>query len=418
MRRRNPWAEAERIREEAEGRMARRRRPQTLSRTLLGASRFCRPLDRHFGTVGGGGVITSTSWLAEGDNGVRRHAATRLESPSNRYAFPPQLSSGKMPAGLRVRLSSDLRYASNGLRDTERSQADSKVRGLTWTRCCAKRRRTLAEVRRSTPDRPRSSHAQRKSFPHVSEVRRSLFHTVSLGSHHGKARRDPCQHSRVAAALRLAHANRSRSDHSSSYLLAGDFSPCPSRPHISDLQESFFMKMTPLISGALAALIFFPAGASANNVGENVAWQFDTSADKVNKAYLEEMRQKRRNGYYSAPVYNTYIDRQYNCSVSASAVGNSSSSNAVANSPSTSGHSSAATGNNNSTTTSSGYGSGSGSISGEQQNSGAVTADTSGDQSTSVRGDNHQALNTVQTNSGDQTASVSGSTACQYGALN
>ena len=173
-----------------------------------------------------------------------------------------------------------------------------------------------------------------------------------------------------------------------------------------------------LVAGALGAVLCLPGGAQANNINENAAWQFETSADKVNKAYLEDMRQKRRNGYYAAPVYNTYIDRQYNCSVSSSAVGNTASSTAIGNSPSTTGHSSVATGNDNTTTTNSGFGSGSGSTSANQGNSGDVDAGASGNQSNSVRGSHQQALNTDQVNSGNQDASVTGATACQYGALN
>ena len=148
------------------------------------------------------------------------------------------------------------------------------------------------------------------------------------------------------------------------------------------------MKRSPIIPGALVVALLSSSPLLANNVGENGAWQFDTTADKVNKAYLEDLRQKKQNGTYAAPVYNTYIDRQYNCSVAASAVGNSSSSSAVANSPSTSGHSSTSTGNANSTSTASGYGSGDSSNSADQSNTGSVNADTSGSISTSVRGDN------------------------------
>lgn len=171
-----------------------------------------------------------------------------------------------------------------------------------------------------------------------------------------------------------------------------------------------------ILIGALAAAGLMPTPVFANNVGENVAWQFQTSTDKVNRAYLEDLRQKRLNGMYAAPVYNTYIDRQYNCSVGASAIGNDSKTSAVANSPSTSGHSSTSTGNDNTTTLASA--SGSGSNTANQSNSGSVGSSTSGGISTSVRGDNYQALNTEQDNSGDQTATVTGSTACQYSSLN
>lgn len=170
---------------------------------------------------------------------------------------------------------------------------------------------------------------------------------------------------------------------------------------------------------SLAAASLLTAGpAGANNLGENTAWQFQTTTDMANRAAIEDMRQKRQSGYYSQPVYNTYIESQYNCSVSAVATGNSSTSNAVANSPSTTGNSSSSTGNASSTTVSSGYGSGTSSTSLDQANSGSVSSSSRGDVSTSVRGDNYQTLNTDQTNSGNQTASVTGSTACQYGALN
>lgn len=178
------------------------------------------------------------------------------------------------------------------------------------------------------------------------------------------------------------------------------------------------MKRSPKVSGAIVAAFLLPTSAVANNLNENVGWQFQTTADKVNRAYLEDMRQKRENGYYAPPQYYTTIERQYNCSVTADATGNANSSTAIANSPSTSGHSSTSTGNANSTSSASGYGSGDSSNSADQSNTGSVDADTSGSISTSVRGDNQQALNTDQNNSGDQHATVNGSTACQYGALN
>lgn len=156
------------------------------------------------------------------------------------------------------------------------------------------------------------------------------------------------------------------------------------------------------------------SAVSANNVGENVAWQFQTAAELSTRAYLEEIRQRGLNGFYSAPIYNTYIDRQYNCAVNSTATGNLSSSNAVANSPSTAGHSADAIGNENATTDRSGNLASGGSNSSEQENEGRITATTDGGISTSVRGDNFQALNTDQTNSGDQASTVNGSSACQF----
>lgn len=172
-------------------------------------------------------------------------------------------------------------------------------------------------------------------------------------------------------------------------------------------KNSLFMAM--LMVGGVAH------PALANNVGENIAWQFLTPAERSALMYLEEVRQRGINGFYSAPIYNTYINDQYNCSVSSTATGNDAASNAVANSPSTSGHSSDAKGNLSDTTYDNG-GPGDGSTnSSAQGNSGEIEADASGSMSASVRGDNFQALNTDQNNSGSQSATVNGSTACQYG---
>lgn len=132
--------------------------------------------------------------------------------------------------------------------------------------------------------------------------------------------------------------------------------------------------------------------------------------------YIEEVRQRGINGFYSAPIYNTYIDDQYNCSVNSTATGNESAANAVANSPSTTGHNADATANENDTTYDEGGPGDNSESSSVQHNAGAVAARTSGAMSTSVRGDNFQALNNHQSNTGTQSATVNGSTACQYAA--
>lgn len=154
----------------------------------------------------------------------------------------------------------------------------------------------------------------------------------------------------------------------------------------------------------------------ANNVGENIAWQFMTPAERANMIYIEEVRQRGINGFYSAPIYNTYIDDQYNCSVNSTATGNDSAANAVANSPSTTGHNSDATANENDTRYDNGGPGDESESSSLQHNAGAVAARTSGAMSTSVRGDNFQALNNYQSNTGNQSATVNGSTACEYAA--
>jgi hypothetical protein len=167
------------------------------------------------------------------------------------------------------------------------------------------------------------------------------------------------------------------------------------------------------------ALIWMPCQAFANDVAENGSWQFESSADQVNKAAMQDMIQKKRSGYYAAPVYNTTVQRQYNCNVSASAQGNQGTNTTVANSPTTSGASASATGNDNVSSVD-GYSSPSGTsaIDGAQANNGSVSTHVNGSTNTSVHGDASQALNSTQTNSGAQTASISGATGCAFGALN
>jgi hypothetical protein len=158
-----------------------------------------------------------------------------------------------------------------------------------------------------------------------------------------------------------------------------------------------------------------PSSVLANNVGENVAWQFQTTADQVNKAAIQDMIQKRRSGYYAAPVYTTNIGRQYNCDVAATAQGNQGTNSTIANSPATSGASASAIGNDNDTR----VGGSDGSVAdSSQKNTGSVGSSVRGATTTSVHGSASQALNSTQTNSGDQTASIEGSTACAFGALN
>ncbi|WP_293634933.1 hypothetical protein [Polaromonas sp.] len=163
---------------------------------------------------------------------------------------------------------------------------------------------------------------------------------------------------------------------------------------------------------ALLAMVAAPA-ALANGVGENISWQFQTSADKVNQAVVQDMIQKRKSGYYNAPSYTTNIDRQINCNQSSNATGNNSSQGAAALSPSNSGATSDATGNANANTDSAG-----GTASNSQGNSGSVGSSIKGSTTTDVNGSSSQALNNHQNNSGTQTASLAGSTGCTFGVLN
>ncbi|MDB5575397.1 MAG: hypothetical protein JWR80_573 [Bradyrhizobium sp.] len=167
---------------------------------------------------------------------------------------------------------------------------------------------------------------------------------------------------------------------------------------------------------AIAILIGSSSPAAANNYGESLGWQFKTSADRANQAAVLDLIEKRRGGYYAAPIYNTNIARQYNCSINATATGNSGAQTALANSPTVAGATSTATGNDNTTTV--GNGRSGGTVDGDQRNSGSVSSGVTGGTSANVRGVASQALNSEQTNSGNQSADVRGSNACAFGALN
>jgi hypothetical protein len=169
-----------------------------------------------------------------------------------------------------------------------------------------------------------------------------------------------------------------------------------------------------LRAGVCTLLMGVAAAVSANNVGENSAWQFQTSADKASQAAVQDMIQRKKAGSYGAAstTTNTYVGRQYNCNVTSTAQGNQGTNSTVANSPSTSGAAANSTGNANT-----GYG-GAGTVTTGQANSGAVGSSVNGSTSSSVQGWSSQALNSVQTNTGTQNASVSGSSACAFGALN
>lgn len=172
--------------------------------------------------------------------------------------------------------------------------------------------------------------------------------------------------------------------------------------------------------GLGAAMLLFAclAGTSARaqEVGENRAWQFETAQDIAARAAVADLIARQRAGIYAAPVYNTVIARQYNCSVAASATGNSDAQSALANSPTVTGANAAATGNSG-TTQASGDGAGA-DVANDQHNAGPIASTAIGSTGASVSAPAWQALNSSQSNSGDQRASVQGSTACGFGALN
>lgn len=181
---------------------------------------------------------------------------------------------------------------------------------------------------------------------------------------------------------------------------------------------------------------FAAGGAWANGYGESGSWNFQTQQDRVNKAVITDMIEKKKNGYYNAIRstynYNTYIDKQVNCTLSASTTGTSGSNSTQASA-------SSPTLNNAGTTSASGAAntasnglsqsgltgvfntntSPPGSISSGQSSSGALNSSVSASSNSASTGEvaanggaNEQVLNSQQTNSGVLTSSISASSAC------
>lgn len=180
------------------------------------------------------------------------------------------------------------------------------------------------------------------------------------------------------------------------------------------------MRARSRLASLAAAVAILPAvvapPAQANNYGESASWQFATPNDLATQTALRDLIERRHGGVFAAPMYNTHVDRQYNCSIAATATGNSGVQSAVANSPGVTGATSSATGNGNAATVA-----GDTSIpnvSSGQLNGGPVTSTLVGATTTTVSGSPTQALNSNQANSGNQSASVSGADACAFGVLN
>jgi hypothetical protein len=211
-----------------------------------------------------------------------------------------------------------------------------------------------------------------------------------------------------------------------------------------------------LVAAAVCSAVtaaFGISAAYANGFLENQPWQFDTANDKIAKASMEDLRQKKKGGYYDGfdtTVNNTYttnIDKQINCNVTASAVGNTASNGVTSNAssptvdlPGSIGAS--ATGNSSNTSTtgstrangadgsssSSATGNGNSGSAGQLSNTSQGNSDSPQNASvdgssinSSVDGMNTSggrsdvALNSNMSNEGSpQTASVDGSTACGF----
>ena len=162
----------------------------------------------------------------------------------------------------------------------------------------------------------------------------------------------------------------------------------------------------------------------ANNYGDDGGWQFQTTTDQGNMAATQDLIQKKQSGYYGPSTYitnttaTTNIGHQTNCSVSASAVGNSGSTSAIASSPTTTGATATSLANSNTNSSLPGYNGGTSSQTGTQSNLGTLGSSVTGSTSVTAGGGNYQALNTTQSNTATQTANITSSSACAFGVRN
>ena len=171
-----------------------------------------------------------------------------------------------------------------------------------------------------------------------------------------------------------------------------------------------------LTSGAtLLAALSAAAPALAQSASESQNWQFETPQEIAARAAIAEMIARQRAGIYAAPVYNTTIARQYNCSVAATATGNQSAQSAIANSPTVAGAAASSTGNADATQVS---GDGRPGVATDQHNSGPVGSTAIGSTNAPINGSASQRQDTNQANSGAQSASIQDSTACGFGPVN
>lgn len=186
----------------------------------------------------------------------------------------------------------------------------------------------------------------------------------------------------------------------------------------------------------LVSLVASAGGVAANGLGENRSWQFDTSSDKANKAFVIDVIERKKGGFFDGFDNNfittnfntTNIGSQVNCNNAANATGNIADNGQAG--PSTVSNSNpnvVADSNGNLTdnqANSDGASSGSSpTFGGSQDNTGAVSSSVSGSTIDSgvsgvSNGNTDQALNNTQDNSGNQTAGVDSSTACSMDGAN
>ncbi|MGE8321383.1 MAG: hypothetical protein ACN6O3_21745 [Comamonas sp.] len=187
------------------------------------------------------------------------------------------------------------------------------------------------------------------------------------------------------------------------------------------------MTRAPFLFTTAALLCMAPAIHAQGWLGETVPWQFQTSADRANRALVNDLVEKKKGGYYDSfrSTYITNIERQVNCNFQPTAAGNSNSSDqasrvASPDTTATSGNSASSLGSQYQSTDNLGRG---GVSNNTQGNSGAISSGVQGSPSSTTmapinsdHSSGQQDMQIAQNNSGSQTTSVSGSSACQFSA--
>lgn len=186
-----------------------------------------------------------------------------------------------------------------------------------------------------------------------------------------------------------------------------------------------------LFNGAatLAAATLLATAGAANGLLENRPWQFQTSADKANKAIVLDLIERKKGGFFDGFDNITNIGAQVNCNNSSNSTGNIADNGQAGPTTSSNGTptiSSDSTANSD-TTSAQSDGSANGGTVGNDTTNQASSQTNSGDVDSAVdnssidnsfgdvlNGDTNQALNNTQDNLGNQVASIEGSTACNF----
>ena len=207
-------------------------------------------------------------------------------------------------------------------------------------------------------------------------------------------------------------------------------------------------RRAPLVSALHAAVFCALTGlggaAGANGLYDNTNWQFQTSQDRLNRTAVANAVETKRGGGFNtvAPTYqySTYIYRQVNCSLSATATGNTGVNGTTASTSSpilnTSGSTASST---NANTASNGLPQSgvngllvasageltNASIASSQSNNGSLGSGVSASNTSAATGPvsagsgvSNQTLTSTQSSAGTLASSINSSTACAGGTLN